>query len=49
MQCPMQEASLPYDEPPAWYLPTANRAGEALARMGQFAQAEHVWQESLSC
>jgi hypothetical protein len=31
------QAALPYDEPPAWYLPVANRLGEALAQAGDFS------------
>ncbi|CAE7456979.1 ODA2 [Symbiodinium sp. CCMP2592] len=44
----MAEAELPYDEPPAWYLPVANRFGEALARLGHAEEADSLWQKSLS-
>eukprot|EP00439_Symbiodinium_sp_Y106_P063853 s629_g9.t3 len=44
----MAEAELPYDEPPAWYLPVANRFGEALARLGHAEEADRLWQKSLS-
>ena len=42
------QAELPYDEPPAWYLPVANRFGEALARLGHAEEADRLWQKSLS-
>lgn len=41
------EAALPYDEPPAWYLPVANRLGEALAESGLLEEAEEVYRHSL--
>lgn len=42
------EAALPYDEPPAWYLPVANRLGEALAQAGELEEAAEVYRDSLS-
>ncbi|CAJ1348620.1 unnamed protein product [Effrenium voratum] len=42
------EAALPYDEPPAWYLPVANRLGAALLHHGHSAEAEEVYSKSLS-
>ncbi|CAJ1397148.1 unnamed protein product [Effrenium voratum] len=42
------EAALPYDEPPAWYLPVANRLGAALLHHGHSAEAEEVYSTSLS-
>lgn len=41
------EADLPYDEPPSWYLPVADRFGEALAARGQVARAWEVFTSSL--
>lgn len=42
------EAALPYDEPPSWYLPVANRLGEALAEAGELEEASEVYSNTLS-
>ena len=42
------QAALPYDEPPAWYLPVANRYGEALMLEGRTWEADEVYKQSLS-
>ena len=34
------QAALPYDEPPSWYLPVANRLGEALAEAGDVDRSD---------
>ena len=42
------ESTLPYDEPPAWYLPVANRYGADLAARGRVAEAWEVYTQTLS-
>lgn len=42
------EAALPYDEPPAWYLPVGLRYGDALSRAGRVDEATAVFNETLS-
>jgi tetratricopeptide (TPR) repeat protein len=41
------EKSLPYTEPPYWHQPTAHLLGAALMQVGQPAEAESVYRESL--
>jgi tetratricopeptide (TPR) repeat protein len=41
------EDSVPYDEPPAWYLPTRESLGGALLRSGQYAEAKRVFRADL--
>lgn len=41
------EDSIPYDEPPSWYLPTREALGGALLRSGQSAAAEAVFRADL--
>jgi tetratricopeptide (TPR) repeat protein len=41
------EDSLPYGEPPAWYLPVRESLGGLLLREGQYAEAEAVFRADL--
>lgn len=41
------EDSIPYDEPPAWYLPAREALGGALLRSGQAMEAEAVFRADL--
>ena len=42
------EATLQYDEPPAWFYAVRQSLGAALLRGGQAAEAEHVFREALA-
>ena len=42
------EDSLPYDEPPDWYLHTRESLGGFYLRAGKWSDAEHAFREDLA-